>query len=128
MPAGRPSEYNEALDKAYEYLERWNELGHKVPSHIGLALYINKSRTYLYEWAKQEDKKEFSDILEKITDLQFIELTSNGLSGDFNSNIVKLMLGKHGFHERKELTGEDGKPIQFEKVAIELVDTEPKDT
>jgi len=38
---------------------------------------------------------------------------SCGLSGEFNSNIAKLALGKHGYHDKQDntLSGPDGKPV-----------------
>lgn len=104
MPAGRPTKYTqELLDKCYTYLDQWQTLGDMIPSHEGLMLYIEISSTCFYDWAKQEDKKEFSDILDQILIMQRQELINKGLSGDFNSNITKLVLGKHGFHEKQDL-------------------------
>ena len=121
MPAGRPTKYTpELLDKCYIYLEKWEEIGSpfkdKIPSHIALAEYIGISHTYMYEWAKHEDKKEFSDILEKVNKLQQRILINGGLSNDFNSNITKLVLGKHGFHEKQDqnITG-DGVTLIIKK-------------
>ena len=129
MPAGRPTKYtSELLDNCYTYIAKWRELGDMIPSHEALQLSIGISSTCMYDWARDPEKAEFSVILDKILLMQRQELINKGLSGDFNSNITKLVLGKHGFHDRKELTGEDGKPIQFQKVAIELVDPETTDS
>ena len=121
MPAGRPTKYTpELLDKCYTYLEKWEEIGSpfkdKIPSHIALSEYIGISSTYMYEWAKHEDKKEFSEILEKVNKLQQRILINGGLSNDFNSNITKLVLGKHGFHEKQDqnITG-DGVTLIIKK-------------
>jgi hypothetical protein len=54
-------------------------------------------------------------------------LIAKGLSGDFNSAIAKLVLGKHGYHDRVESTGADGGPIQ-NKWTIEIVDAKPPTT
>ena len=103
MPAGRPTKYTpELLAKCYEYLEIWKELGDMIPSHDGLQIYVGISNACLYDWAKHEDKKEFSELLEKILRLQRQELINKGLSGDFNSNITKLVLGKHGYHDKTD--------------------------
>jgi len=79
---------------------------------VGLVKYIERSKTCVYEWAKDEDKKEFKDILERINEIQRQVLINKGLSGEFNSNITKLVLGKHGFSEKKELSGDPDKPVQ----------------
>ena len=35
--------------------------------------------------------------------LQRLVLLNKGLTGEFNSNITKLVLGKHGFHDKREV-------------------------
>ncbi len=117
MPGGRPTEYDEdVLVKAKAYLEGWDK-GEKpdvIPSVEGLAFHIDRARSTIYEWAKSDDKKEFSDTLEKINELQKRVLLNNGLTGDFNSNIAKLALGNHGMSEKvhQELSAPGGGPIQ----------------
>lgn len=111
MPAGRPTKYTpELLDKAHTYYCEWQTLGNQIPSHMALANYLDISNACMYRWSGEEDKKEFRDILAKIKRLQEITLLDNGLSGEFNSNITKLVLGKHGYKEQQDLTT-DGKPI-----------------
>jgi len=121
MPAGRPTKYTqELLDKCYAYLDQWRELGDMIPSHEALQEYIGISSTCLYDWAKAEDKKEFSDILEQILIKQRRELINKGLSNDFNSNITKLVLGKHGYHEKQDqnIGGQPGNPIEHKVVFV----------
>lgn len=114
-PGGRPTMYcMEMVEKARDYISGgWLKVGHKIPSHIGLGKYIRVSRITLYEWASHSDKKEFANILEQCMAEQQFVLLENGLDNTFNSAITKLVLGKHGFHEKKdtELTGADGKPL-----------------
>ena len=115
MPAGRPTNYSqEILDKAKEYLEKWEELKDMIPSVEGLSEYIGIARPTIYKWAKEEDKQEFVDTLEALQAKQKRILLNKGLSSDFNSNITKLALGNHGMSEKNqtELSGPDGGPIQ----------------
>lgn len=120
----RPSKYtSELLEKAEGYIEKYEELDHLIPSHVGLANYLGISRRCIYEWAEDQDKKEFLHILDDISQQQELILVSNGLSGKFNSNITKLVLGKHGYHDKQDtnLGGQDGNPIDH-KFTIEVVD------
>lgn len=113
MAGGRPTKYTKALiDKCYEYLDEWKDQGDMIPSHEGLMLFIEISKTCCYEWAGDEEKTEFKDILDKIMVMQKQELINKGLSNEFNSNITKLVLGKHGLSEKKELSGDPERPIQ----------------
>jgi hypothetical protein len=133
MPAGRPSEYNqEILDKAQDYLVNYkSEYGHMVPSVVGLAKVLNKNQDTLYEWAKHEDKKAFSDTLAKIKGLQHLDLINGGLANELNPTITKLMLANHGYSEKtqQEISGPDGGPIQTDnKWQIEFVNAETDDT
>jgi hypothetical protein len=100
-PTGRPSAWSEELEKlSWEYVNgEWRTQGDMIPSVVGLCVYIKCSRSMVYRWAHDETKN-FGDILEEINIQQQRELVNNGLSGEFNSNITKLVLGKHGFHEK----------------------------
>jgi len=110
----RPTYYNEeTLSAAKEYLANYAEHGDAIPSVAGLSLVIGRSRSTIYEWAKDADKKPFSDILEQINATQEKTALSKGLTGDFNAAIVKLLLGKHGYHDKvdQELTGANREPL-----------------
>lgn len=104
MPAGRPTKYSkELLKEADYYLHRFKELGDEIPSAAGLAIHLDISRRTIYDWAKEEDKAAFSHILDKIQAKQEQVLINKGLNGDFNSAITKLVLGKHGYHEKQDV-------------------------
>ena len=101
MPAGRPTKYSqEILDKSLDYLENYEKYGDAVPQIAGLSVHLKIARETLYEWSKQDDKTEFSDIFKQILEAQHKALVSGGLLGDFNPVITKLMLSKHGYSER----------------------------
>jgi len=103
---GRPTKYNTALlEKAQHYLDNYEEYEEVIPSAVGLALVLDITRATLYAWAKDEDKKAFSDILDNINKKQEQVLLKNGLNNKFNSNITKLVLGKHGYHDRPQQEG-----------------------
>lgn len=126
MPAGRPSEYNdEILAIANAYLDDFEtKHDHAIPSVAGLAKVLKKNRDTLYQWAKEEDKKAFSDILRQIVSEQEFTLLNKGLNGEFNPAITKLVLGKHGYSEKQqqEISGPDGGP-QEHKWEVEIKDT-----
>ena len=127
---GRPSQYNkELLVKAREYGKKYQDLGHVIPSIAGLALYRGVSRAIIYVWSADEDKQEFLDILDDILSEQEFTLINKGLSGDFNPAITKLVLGKHGYHERREteVSGKGGKPIRTESVHRDLTQLPAKE-
>ena len=99
----RPTKYNTALlEKAQHYLDNYEEYEEVIPSAVGLALVLDITRSTLYAWAKDEDKSVFSDILDNINKKQEQVLLKNGLNNKFNSNITKLVLGKHGYHDRAQ--------------------------
>ena len=99
----RPTKYSTALlEKAQHYLDHYEEYDEVIPSAVGLALVLNITRSTLYEWVKDDNKKEFSHILDNINKKQEQVLLKNGLNNKFNSNITKLVLGKHGYHDRAQ--------------------------
>lgn len=125
MPAGRPTTWSKALEKkAWEYANgEWQEVGHVFPSLVGLCSYLNRPKSTIYDWAKHEDKQ-FSDILAKINQEQEIVAWNRGMVGDYNANLVKLLLGKHGYHDKQDqtLSGPDGESIKTDnKYTIEIV-------
>lgn len=98
---GRPSELAETLEKAKAYLYGgWQEFGDVIPSIAGLACYCAKSRNNIYDYG--EKSSDFKYILDAILALQENKLLNNGLNGTFNSTITKLVLGKHGYHDKVE--------------------------
>lgn len=100
---GRPTHYSDEICRqAREYLGKYSELGHAVPSIAGLSTYLKRSRTLLHDWAADADKQEFKDILSEILAEQEQVTLSNGLKGDFNATIAKLLLGKHGYSDKAE--------------------------
>ena len=121
MSGGRPTKYTpELMEKAKSYLDDYEHHGAQFPSHIGLALYLDINTDTIYDWAKQESKKAFSDILAKILQTQHEMLIGHGISGDFNSNITKLVLGKHGYSEKHSQEHSGKVEIkQIERVVID---------
>lgn len=115
MAAGRPTHYSDEIAlKSREYLNVYEELGHAVPSVAGLSLYIERARSTIYQWAANDENKEFADILDNINATQEQVAMSKGLKGDYNATLVKLLLGKHGYHDKvdQELTGANGGAIK----------------
>lgn len=100
----RPTEYsNEKLALAQSYLDGgWEIEGDTVPQVIGLAMAMGVHRDTLYTWAKDEDKKEFSDILTRVQQAQERKLINGGLDGAFNPAVTKMLLVKHGYSDKIE--------------------------
>lgn len=116
---GRPTSYSQAiLDLARMYLDNLPK-DEKLHSIEGLSDYINIARSTIYEWISQEDKKEFSDIVESILNKQGKTLINKGIVGEFTPAITKVMLSKHGYREGIEQMGKDGKDLIPETISKE---------
>lgn len=96
-----PQKWCEELEaKAIWYVDTgWKELGHAVPSVARLARLLGVARSTIHAWSNDEDKR-ISDTLEALNAEQEGALIDNGLTGVYNSNIVKLMLANHGYGEK----------------------------
>lgn len=127
--------YNqEYLEKAKKYLELCEDkeiekgtddkpiysIKVKIPTKGGLASYLGVHRDTLYKWS--QENPEFSDIMEAISAEQEDRLINNGLSGDYNPTIAKVLLTKHGYREGLEQTGKDGKDLIPETLTEEEKD------
>lgn len=105
---GRPSSLTpEVYETARDYLENYkSKYDQVIPSIAGLAVSINISRSRVYEWVDENSpvyNEEFKDIVEKCLSNQEVTLTNMGLSGDFNASITKLLLTKHGYHDKQDV-------------------------
>ena len=114
MPGGRPTKYTpELLEAARAYADgAWEAEDRYIPTVVGLSLALGVNTDTIYDWAKQEDKQEFSDILTRVKNFQHEILVNRGLIGEFNPAITKMMLTKHGYSDKQEITGKDGGAIE----------------
>ncbi len=126
----RPTKYTpELIERAKTYLDVYADNNQAFPSDIGLAAFLNIASSTLYDWATHANKPEFSEILDKINTEQQLVAWDKGLKGTYNASLVKLLLGKHGYHEKTDgtLSGPGGKPIEtVNKIERTIVD--PKHT
>ena len=121
---GRPTDYNqEIVDKAWAYVDGFADHGHAVPSVVGLCKVLNRSRSTVYNWAEDKDK-EFMDILAAINENQELVTFNKSLTGEYNSAIAKLLLGKHGYSDKSDQTISGGdKPLEITKVERVIVNS-----
>lgn len=122
MPGGRPTKYNpEIVEKAEHYLNNFSEYEYnEIPSQTGLSRALDIALATVKAWGKDENKQEFSAILEKIHKKQHDILISKGLNGDFNSNICKLVLGKHGYHDKQELKDTTSRKLTNDQLQAQI--------
>lgn len=122
MAGGRPTKYSELhLKKAKKYLTDYGSDGSVIPSVAGLALYLNVARPTVYDWADQHP--EFSYTLEQILTSQELKTLNNGLSGEFNAAITKLVLHNHGYSDKTEIDAS----VDFAMVSDESTSEEWED-
>lgn len=117
---GRKSKLDATLKKAREYLKGgYKNDGGIIPSISGLSLYVNCSRSSLYNYADKSE--EFKDTLDMIKAIQENELLNKGLTGEFNATIAKLMLSNHGYNDKQQLDHKSSDGSMTSPHRIELV-------
>lgn len=109
----RPTKFNDRIVKKTEdYLRQHDKQGDQVPSIVGLASFLNISKSTLLKWKGEPGKEQFSDTLERIKDRQHLMLINKGLTGEFNASITKLMLHNFGYSDRQQINEPDKQPIK----------------
>jgi hypothetical protein len=78
-----------------------------LPSIEDFAIsWLKVSKKSVYNW--QKDHKSFYAALDKIRNEQKQRLITQGLAGNYNSTIAKLILSSdHGMRERSDVTTDD---------------------
>jgi len=102
---GRPTKYDAGKNDAlHDYLMTCQDQemnGRQIvslPTVEGFALFLGVSRDTLYQWGSEHS--EFSDTLRTLKTAQLTRLINNGLAGNYNSVITKLLLiTNHGMKE-----------------------------
>lgn len=129
--AGRPTKYNdEMLAKAYDYLENWQSYGDAIPMACGLADHLGIHRDTMYDWCKQPEKQEFSDIVKTVATKQERTLINGLLNGDMNPQTGNKILGaRHDYKETSQIdtVSSDGSMSPIAPTKIELVAYEKGD-
>ncbi len=110
------------IKKAQHYLDNFEAYGDAIPSLVGLARVVGVRRETLHVW-KNENKKGISNILYEILEQQKRTLLNKGLTGEFNSNIAKLILHQHGLHDKADIAQETLGELNH-NIKIEVVDVE----
>ncbi|MBT7082057.1 MAG: hypothetical protein HN929_11455 [Chloroflexi bacterium] len=101
---GRPTKYNETvLEIAWDYINGGFEARSVIPTVEEFALLVGVSKKTLYEWEKEEDKKEFCYAMDSLRNLQASLTINKGLTGEWLNNIIiGRLLTTHGYKEKIE--------------------------
>lgn len=105
-PVGRPTKYTpELIEKAREFVA--SKRG-QFTMIAELALELGLRRETVHVWAKDPEKQEFSNIVEELQSNQELYLAKGTLNGDLNATMAKLLLTKHGYSDKQDLSSSDG--------------------
>jgi len=98
-PIGRPTKYNAELqEQADSYIYQLDQLGHAVPSRVGLCCFLGIHKATSYEW--ELIHPDFSDTLKQVETLQEHMSINGGLLNKLNPTIVKLLLANFGYSDK----------------------------
>lgn len=78
----------------------------RLPTLEGLSVRLGVHKDTITEWQKQHD--DFSVLIRELLGIQAERLVNNGLTGDYNPTIAKVLLTKHGYREGMEHANPDG--------------------
>jgi len=119
MPVGRPTSCTpEVIEIALNYVSDDEDINYKshdhaIPSVVGLTRVLKVARSSIYNWADEENNI-FLDILAAVNEYQEFAVINGTLKNEMNANIGKLILGKHGYHEKTDqtLSSPSGGPVE----------------
>lgn len=125
---GRPSDYSgEVLQKTKDYYTRCLDTKEgkvNVPYVEELAVILDVSRETIYAWCKEPEKREFSDTIEKIKNLQRLRLMQRTL-GRFNAaGAIFQLKANHDMKDRIDITTNDEK---LDTGPTVVINTQPKE-
>lgn len=110
--AGRPSKYHDEIPSMLEdYIQNYAHYGDVVPTAAGFACVAQVDKTTLYRWA--EKYPIFRTMLGRLNSAQERIAIQKGLCNEWNATIVKLLLAKHGYSDKQEITGSESGPLQI---------------
>lgn len=115
---GRPTDYpgdDKAIERITQYVAACRKR-HYLPTKEGLAVEFGIGVKTLYNWA--DAHPDFLQVLEALMAAQASQLIQNGLKGEYNSTITKLMLTKHDYFDKQDVTS-GGKPMLISDDASE---------
>jgi hypothetical protein len=107
------------LVKGKPFVTFYDEKVFELPSIEGLAVYLDINPDTIQDWVKDEKKKDFSVLIKKLKAKQAKMLIEGGITGRYNPIISKTLLSKHGYSERIEQTGAEGKDLIPDKQSSE---------
>ena len=100
---GRPTKYRDDMPgRVLSFIDECEASETvQLPTVEGIALTLDVATSTVELWGQVHE--EFSGTLKKAKQTQKNMLMNNGLSGDYNSTIAKLILSaNHGMHEKSE--------------------------
>ena len=121
---GRPTKYNAEMQaQADAYVLRWAEVD-AVPSRVGLCCWLGINKKTSFDW--EREYPEFSATLANVDTLQERTAVNKGISGEFNSTIVKLVLANHGYSDKvqQDNVSSDGSMSPPKQVTFVVVDND----
>lgn len=122
----RPTLYSpEILEKTRQYILNCNDTPENkelnipkqvnLPTIEGLAYEIKINKDTIYAWCREHE--EFSDVIDDLRAKQAKSLMNNGLSGNYSPVIAKVLLTKHGYTDKTDVTS-DGKALQGNSIVF----------
>ena len=120
---GRPTKYTPQTPQLVDkYLESIENSPKHLPKIYSLAIFLGVNTDTIHEWEKKYP--EFSVSLSRLKDRQAQKLVDDGIYGNTNPTIVKLMLmNNHGMKERNDTTSND-KPLEFSVISYKDIKEE----
>lgn len=132
MPYLPKYKHDETLIKVREYIEiarlpvEEGGLGKVITTKTGLALFLGVNTDTIHEWTKLHE--DFAEVAKEVMDHQHEDLVQGGLKGELSPAVTKMLLHKHGYSDKQEISGPNNSPVQVESWTLQGIKPKQPDS
>jgi len=128
LPPGRPTSFEERfIQEAHDYANGgYQSYSDAIPTVERFAKIIGVTKGTVYKWCKHND--DFMNAIDEIRQASKLELITNGLTGNYNSNFCRFLLSaNHNMTEKTHTEHSSDGSFAPQQIILHAVSAEVED-